>query len=206
MSISLAKTFPVPLPTVAIGANANLTGAANPSGGSYVPPGAQAQGQVAGALTTFAPSFTNSIITSTASTTGFMTGGGGGYVIVNQAPVQATRKPRRPREKRDVPLFTAGLEAKLNKTLDKDARQILRYIARKVQQMPTIVDSINEDVYEFSTVLQYTVQTGVNWWNNANAPTLPSLKQHTVRFYAKLFIRNDGSLREYEIRMGGAKQ
>lgn len=177
------------------------TGAPNPLP-PYVPPvpaNVQAYGQVAGG-TIANSTWTNSVITTTAST-GMYVGGGSGVVYVNT--VAPPRKARRPREKRQVPLFTAGLEAKLNKNLDKDARQILRYISRKVQQMPTIVDGVNEDVYEFSTMFQYAVQTGFNWNNTQN---MPPIDQHTVRFYAKLFIRTDGTLREYEVRMGGAKR
>lgn len=185
MSIILAKPIP-PLPAPPI---------------PMLLAGVQAQGQVAGS--SYVPSitsgiFTNSMITTTAST-GFMTGGSG-YVVVNA--VAPPRKPRRPREKRTIPLFTAGLEAKLNKNLDRDATQVLRYLARKVEQQPTIVDSTSHFVYEFNAVFQYAYQTGVSW--NTNQP-LPPMSTHLVKFFARLIVRNDGTLREFEIRMAGER-
>lgn len=164
----------------------------------------QATGQVAGGqfpLSATPSPFSGTISMGNATTSSFITSGSTtGYVVVNQA--RPYRKPRKPREKRHVPLYTAGLEAKLNKTLDKDASKIIRYITKKVNMDPVVDSTISEDIYEFSVVLQYGTQTGVAW---GNTNPLPQLDQHTVKFYAKLYVRHTGTLREYEIRMSGAK-
>lgn len=114
----------------------------------------------------------------------------------------SSRKPRKPREKRQVPLFTSGLEAKLNKTLDQPANKIIRFITSKVQQPPTITNGINENTYEYNAMFTYVTHSGFALQIPNNLQTI----QHTVKFYAKLIVRLDGTLCEYEIRMSGFKR
>jgi hypothetical protein len=169
-----------------------------------VPAGTGAVGQVVQGSNSTLPPSTGSLFgggTVTASSAWITTSAANNVVVVGNYP-QKVRRPRRPREKRQVPLFTAGLEAKLNKTLDQDATKILRYITKKVGQPPKIENGVSEDTYEYSTMFQYAIQTGFPW---NNPQQLPPIQQHTVRFYARLVLRNDGTLREYEVRMGGAK-
>jgi hypothetical protein len=204
----MSQTSTPPVPT---SVGNNNAGTANPPS-VPTPVGSQATGQVAQSSSVASPVAAGSLfggtgIVSTSSTSTFVTSGtgiGNNVIYVNQGSSgwQQPRKPRRPKEKRQVPLFTAGLEAKLNKTLDKDATKILRFLTRKVGQHPKMESGVSEDIYEYSTMFQYAIQTGVPW---NNTQSLPPIQQHTVKFFARLVLRNDGTLREYEVRMGGAK-
>lgn len=129
----------------------------------------------------------------------------GSYIVVNTTKL---RKPRRPQQKRQVPLFSAGLEAKLNKNLDVDASKIIRYITRKLEQQPTLTSSIGEDVYEFQTMFTYVIQNQNVFTSASVNQTISSFPydKHITKFYARLVVRNDGTLCDYEIRLGGSKR
>ena len=210
MSISLVKPTPQPIPVGSPGA----TGQSSMSSLPPVPANMQAQGQVAGSSSITAPppggglttpiisGSTSAWMTTTSATSSIYTSGGTGVVYVNA--VVPPRKPRRPREKRHVPLYTAGLEAKLNKALDKDPTRVIRYIARKVEQHPRITNGANEDIYEFDTTMTFSTSSGFS--ASASVLQTPIIQTHTVKFYARLVLRPDGTLCEYEVRMGGQKR
>ncbi len=140
------------------------------------------------------------------TTTNSITAGSpyGSNIYITAPPPPAPRKPRKPREKRQVPLYTAGLEAKLNNALEKDPSKIIKYLARKTQQPPVIERGPDEDSYEFSSMFSYATTSGFAWNNNPSAPM--HVIQHTVQFYAKLILKPDGTLRDFEIRIRGSKK
>lgn len=188
---------------------------------SVVPtPPVQAQNQSAGPSTLPAPTFVGGLsspsvtsgggfnnqltTTSTNPISGmYITGGGSGYVNVITTAYKKPRKPRTTKQKA-FPLFTNGLETKLMRALGEDSTKIISMLSRKVN--PPIIDrGVDYDTYEFGETLARSTALPIQAMaTNALPASMPVIREE-VTFYVKLHIAPDGTLLNFEFKMGGRK-
>lgn len=145
---------------------------------------------------------TSMYITNATTTSGIATTGWSGVQFIPY------KQPRKPRQKRVVPLFTFYLEEKLNKCLGKKVNRVLKNLTKKCQTKPHVASIGDLQIYTFDVTFSYYTQhhTPIITALQPSLPITPTPPERVdKRFYVKLTVDVDENLKEYEFTMCGRK-
>lgn len=119
------------------------------------------------------------------------------------------KKPRRPSEPRDMPVFTSGLETRLMKCVGENADKVIKYLTNKIGE-PTVTDNgAGTTQYSFHEQLTtrkvqpFIPANAFDQSNIFNPFHAPAVETKTIEIMVILHIVTDGVLNDFTFQVRG---